>query len=146
MTAIADIDRRRENGSRRPLFWSGVTLVSMLCGSCTSVQVRYPDGATAWQSRAEFEVYVEHVFRFHNRVLNDLIVATSLMEGDELDADAPLVRAEESMARACQPLNETVSATFEGREIGFFQKLLLPAAVPACEAATRTVEALLLSL
>jgi hypothetical protein len=144
MTAVGDIYWRCENGLRRPLLWSGVTLVFTLCGACTSVQVRYPDGTTAWQSRAEFEVYVERVFRFHNRLLNDLIVATILMDGDELHADAPLVRAEESMARACQPLNDTVSATFEGREIGFFQKLQLPAAVPACEAATRTMEALLM--
>lgn len=110
---------------------------------CNSVRVRNSDGSMESGSRAEFEAYVERVFRYHNRVVNDLILTTSLFDTEEADASSPLVRAEEDMARACQPLNDVVTATIEGREIGFFHKLELLDAVPACEAASRELEALL---
>lgn len=119
----------------------------MLClSACSSVQVRYPDGTTALQTREEFAAYVEYVFRYHNRVVNDLIVAASLFDDGVLTENALVVRAEENMAAVCQPLNDTVSASIEGRDIGFFHKLQLPEAVPACEAASRRVEALLATI
>ena len=122
-----------------------VGYVSVLVG-CSSLQVRYPDGSIERKTRAEFETYVEGVFRYHNRVVNDLIVASSMLDDDFADLDPLLVRAEETMASECRPLNDTVSATIEGREIGFFQKLRLPQTVPACEVATRDLEALLPSI
>ena len=83
------------------------------------------------------------VFRYHNRVVNDLITATAFIEETELDPNSPLVRAEEAAAESCLPLNNAVSATFEGRALGLFQKLQLPEAVPACEKASQHLEALL---
>ena len=118
-------------------------VATLAISACSAVLVRYPDGATAWQSRAEFAIYVEQVFRFHNRVVNDLIVTTSLLDGEELDANSPLVNSERTMAVACLDLNDTVSASYEGRETSFFRKLQLPATVPACEAATKSLEILL---
>lgn len=119
--------------------------VALLCGAlagCGSVQVRYPDGRAEYRSREDFAAYVERVFRYHNRVVNDLIVATSFAEEGSLD-DGGLVGAEAAMASACRPLNEAVSASIEGREIGLFHRLTLPEAVPACEAASTRVKALL---
>lgn len=118
-------------------------LAALVLAGCSSVQVRHPDGHSEYQSRDEFAAYVERVFRYHNRVVNDLIVASSLSGDLDLDEASPLVRAEDAMADACRPLNDTVSATIEGRELGLFQKLQMPSAVPACEAASRRVEALL---
>lgn len=133
--------QRRRRDSRVAEF--GFALLACQLAACSAVQVRYPDGRTEYQSREDFAIYVENVFRYHNRVVNDLIVSTSLMGDTALDFGAPLLRAEEAMAQACRPLNDTVSASIEGRELGFFQKLALPEAVPACEAASRRVEALL---
>ena len=110
---------------------------------CTSVQVRYPDGSTEYKTKDEFAVYVEEVFRYHNGVVNDLITATAFMDERALDEDSPLVRAEETMADTCWPLNDAVSAMIEGRDLGFFHKMKLLEAVPACERASRRLEALL---
>jgi hypothetical protein len=111
--------------------------------ACSSVQVRYPDGRTARQSREEFARYVEQVFRYHNSVANNLIIAASLIEDGEIEAGGAWERAEEEMTDACRPLIEAVNAQMEGEPIGFFQKLQLPTAVPACEAASRRLEAML---
>ena len=110
---------------------------------CTSVQVRYPDGAMEYKTKDEFAVYVEEVFRYHNGVVNDLITATAFMDEGALDGDSPLVRAEETMADTCWPLNDAVSATIEGRELGGFRKMKLLEAVPACEQASQRVAELL---
>lgn len=110
------------------------------------MQVRYPDGTTAQQSREEFAAYVEYVFRYQNRVVNELIVAASLLSEEALAGDPELVRAEESMATICRPLTDAVTARIEGRDIGFFHKLQLPESVPACEAASRRLERLLPSI
>lgn len=122
---------------------ASVLLVMVLLSACSSVQVRYPDGRSEYQSRDAFAGYTEKVFRYHNRVLNDLIVATSLADLDSVEETDQLVAAEATMTSACQPLNEIVAATIEGREISFFTKLQLPEVVPACEIASRRVETLL---
>ncbi len=136
----------RPGGHRAGVAGLILAVAAALTTSCSSVQVRYPDGSIETRSRADFKAYVEQVFRYHNRVVNDLILATSLLDTEELDSASPLVRAEEAMAHACQPLNDVVAASIEGREIGFFHKLQLPEAVPACEAASRKLEALLPSI
>ncbi len=117
--------------------------LALALAACATVQVHYPDGRTERHSREAFASYVEAVFRYQNRVVNDLIVATSLSPDPAALEDAALMRAERDMAAACQALNTAVAARLEGREIGFFHKLELPRAVPACEAASRRLEQLL---
>ena len=107
-------------------------------GACSGINTRTPDGQPIRMTRNEFAEYVETTFRYHNGIVNELILATSLGE-DEVAIDPSLVRAEEDMATKCQPLNEVVSATIEGRELSLWTKLRLPNQVPACEAATRRV-------
>ena len=111
--------------------------------ACSSVQIRCPDGSIDYKSKDDFAHYVEEVFRYHNRVEDDLITATAFMNDIELDKDSPLVRAEEATAKSCHLLNDAVSATIEGRELGLLQKLQLPEVVPACEKASQVLEALL---
>lgn len=115
----------------------------LLLTACSSVQVRYPDGTTEYQERAAFEQYVERVFRYQNRVVNDLIVAGSLLDDVSLDSDVALVRAEAELAAACRTLNEVVSATLEGRDISLFKRLSLTESVPRCETSARQLEALI---
>lgn len=111
----------------------------VLC-ACVGVTTRNADGESVRMSREEFAEYAEQTFRHHNRVVNDLITATSF--GDEAAASDPvLISAEERMAESCQPLNNMVSATIEGRDLSYFAKIRLLDAVPECAAASREVEA-----
>lgn len=125
------------------LMWvlSGLTLATLT--ACSSVQVHYPDGTTVYKSKEEFERYVEEVFRFHNSVVNDLIIAISLVEDGEIKVVDDWERAEEVMTDACRPLIEAVTAKMEKHEIGFFHKLKLLSAVSACEVESRKFKAML---
>lgn len=117
----------------------GAALAVATVASCGGVNTRTVDGQPVRMSREEFAAYAEKTFRYHNRVLNDLITATSF--GDEsLMEDLALLRAEETMAAVCQPLNDMVTATIEERELSLWAKLRLLEQVPRCEAASREVE------
>lgn len=121
----------------------GVFAAIALLSACSSVKVRYPDGTVRRMSEAEFADYVQRVFRYHNHVMNDLIVEMSLRGDDDLLSSRRVVRAEDHMAVVCRPLNDAVTASMEGHMLGFSEKLKLPSAVPACEQATRALEKLL---
>jgi hypothetical protein len=110
--------------------------------ACTGVNTRTADGRGVRMTRAEFAEYVETTFRHHNRVVNELITA-SILGDEEIPIDPALIRAEEDMDASCQPLNEMVTATIEGRELSFWAKMRLLDQVPLCEAATRRVEAMI---
>lgn len=90
-------------------------------------------------TQAQFAAYLEHVFRHHNKVMNDLINASSELpeDGDFLSS------AEEHMAHACEPLNEVVSAEATSQATSYWTRQRLPDAVPECEAATVHLEILL---
>jgi len=109
---------------------------------CAGVNTRTADGEPVHMSRDQFAAYVEETFRYHNRVVNDLITASS-MSDEEVVFDQRLVRAEETMAEKCLPLNEMVTANIEGRDLSLWAKMRLPQQVPECEAASRNVEALM---
>jgi len=93
-------------------------------------------------SRDEFAEYVESTFRYHNKIVNELITAF-IISAEEIPFDPVLIRAEEQMAAGCRPLNEMVLATIEGRELSRWAKLQLMNQVPVCAAATRRVESLI---
>ena len=117
-------------------------IVSLALGACSGVNTREPDGRLVRMSKDEFAEYVEATFRHHNRIVNDLILASSLAD-EELLLDPALLKAEETMASACHPLNAMVSATIEGRELSFWSKLRLIDQVPECAAATNRVKELI---
>ncbi len=111
----------------------------LVLGACAGVNTRNIDGEPVRMSREAFANYAEQTFRYHNRVVNDLITATSFGDESVLE-DTTLVRAEERMAHRCKPLNNMVSATIEGRELSYWAKIRLLEAVPECAAASRAVE------
>lgn len=131
--------RRAAVAFRRERCAAALALPLALC-ACVGVNTRNADGEPVRMSRDEFAEYAERTFRYHNRVLNDLITATSFGDESGLE-DAALIRAEERMAARCQPLNEMVSATIEGRELSYWAKIRLLDSVPDCVAASRAVEA-----
>jgi len=91
----------------------------------------------------EFSQYVEHVFRYHNQVMSELMETSDARGEQEPHDDYRLSTAEKKMVKACEPLNEVVSETLSGENVGIQLKLDLIDAVPACERASRDVEELI---
>lgn len=118
-------------------------LVPLWLAACRSVDVHYPDGHHERMSKKQFKAYAEQVFRRQNRVVDRLIRADSGFEGDSIEPDARLLRAEEAMEDACRPLIDLVSAKAEKRRMKLADKLEMPNAAPACDRAVQAVEALL---
>ena len=118
---------------------AALALPLILC-ACAGINTRNADGEPVRMNRAAFAEYAEQTFRYHNRVVNDLITATSFGDESVLEDEA-LIRAEERMAASCQPLNKMVGATIEGRDLSYWAKIRLLDAVPECAAASRAVEA-----
>lgn len=115
-----------------------VALAAALDG-CAAIATHGVNGEPMTLSQEEFARYVERVFRHHNQVMNALIEA-----GDTEDTgDGALPAAEARMTEACAPLNEVVSESLSGASADLQTQMALIDAVPACEAATRTVEGLL---
>ena len=115
---------------------------SICCLSSCGVNTRKANGEPVRMTGEEFAEYVEQVFRHHNGVVNELILATSLNHDPDLALPAELISAEKAMVRQCQPLNDMVSATIEGRTISAWQKLRLIDQVPLCAKWSHTVEEL----
>ena len=107
------------------------------------INTRTAEGMPVRMTKEEFADYVERVFRHHNNVVNDLILATSLSDDPELELPSGLLAAEKLMVAECQPLNDMVSATIEGREMSTWSKLLLIDQVPSCAKWSQRVEGLI---
>jgi hypothetical protein len=110
-------------------------------GGCSGIRTKTPEGESVTMNEAEFAAYVEHVFRHHNNVVNDLMFVSNT--ADENKDTSDLVGAEARMDHACLPLNELVSSLSGGQRPTFRTKTQLLKAVPECEAATRKVETLI---
>jgi hypothetical protein len=119
-----------------------VTVLALTLTSCTSVRTRTLERGAVTMTEQQFAAYVEHVFRYHNKVMNDLINA-SVNASDLGDDGDGLADAEEKMNQACEPLNEVVSAESVAQGVSFWTKRKLPDAVPECEDATQHLEFLL---
>jgi len=111
--------------------------------ACSTIHTKTPQGAAVDMNEAEFAAYLEHVFRHHNKVADDLMFVTGRSEGDDPKSHAYLLEMEAKMAHACLPLNELVSDVSAGSTPSFWNRMRLADAVPACERATRRVESLL---
>jgi hypothetical protein len=91
----------------------------------------------------EFAKYVEHVFRYHNQVMAELIESAAERDEHSSKTFQELTRAEKQMVTLCEPLNEVVTETLSGENIGLNLKMKLVEAAPACESATQHVDKLL---
>ncbi|MEM7467131.1 MAG: hypothetical protein AAF387_09620 [Pseudomonadota bacterium] len=116
-----------------------LALIAMLSAGC-GINTRDENGQVVNLSKEDFATYVEQTFRHHNGVVNELILASSLSDDPELELPPELIRAEKAMVENCQPLNEMVSATIEGRELSVWAKLRLIDKVPECGVWSRRVE------
>lgn len=109
---------------------------------CATVHTRTLDQGDVNMTEAEFAAQVERVFRYHNKIMNELIAGLPSLSDDE-ETDSELSDAEEDMNEACEPLNEVISDESVFRSSSFWTKRKLPEAVPECEEATLRVETLL---
>ena len=134
------LPNRHDRATLRLLSIAGLCIT--ICSGC-GINTKDETGAPVRMSKDEFAEYVEQVFRHHNGVVNELILASSLSDDPDLPLPAELIAAERAMAQKCQPLNDMVSATIEGRELSTWTKLLLIDQVPACATYSRRVEALI---
>ncbi len=117
-------------------------LVAVLPG-CSTITTHDSAGEAVTMSQEEFAQYVEHVFRYHNQVMSELIESAEDRAGQNAAETRRLDAAEKSMVDACEPLNEIVSESLSGEEVGLTLKMDLADTVPACEAASKAVEELI---
>jgi len=136
----------RKSRGRRPDRLNGL-IPAILCGlpltACSLITVHTPAGDTRTMSQREFAEYVEHVFRYHNQIVDELIEASGTSDDSEDERSAELAKEEAHMLQVCASLNEVVSESMSGHDTAFGAKMGLVDAVPECEAATRKVEDLL---
>jgi hypothetical protein len=125
----------------------------LACGSvmllameaCTSIHTRTLEQGETQMSQAQFAKQFERVFRYHNRITNQLIMELPSLSLDEEDAE-DLTNAEEQMNEACGTLNEVASLEAVSQHADFWTERELPEAVPECEEATQAVDDLFRAL
>ena len=122
--------------------WLLALLTPVLAG-CTTITTHKTTGEAIVMTPEAFEKYVEHVFRYHNQVMSELIAAGDERPDQPRDEDRRLSAAEKKMITACQPLNEVVSESLSGENVGLQMRLDLVETVPACEEASKAVEELM---
>lgn len=131
------------SGSARiPAPWAWAPFLLLLNG-CAMVHTHKSSGEEIIMTEEEFSKYVEHVFRYHNQVMSELM-ENSIDRAEQASAEERrLSTAEKNMVKACESLNEVVSETLSGENVGLQLKLDLVDAAPACEKASREVEELM---
>ncbi len=116
---------------------------ALALAGCGTITTHTAGGKQLVMNQEEFAKYVERVFRYHNQIMNDLI--ESAQDSEELaPAEAKkLSAAEAKMVEVCHPLNEVVSESLSGKDVGLQTEMELVDTVPACEEATRAVDDLM---
>jgi len=110
-----------------------VAIAASLVGCAT---VTTSDGERLRMRSAEFQDYVERVFREQNRWATELLNAQEEAEGERYDQ---LIRAEDSLLAACSGLNELAAARRDERALGVIREARLARSAPACETTTLEV-------
>jgi hypothetical protein len=116
--------------------WIVVLVVTLLPG-CSWLWGSY--GANG-QSRKEFELYVENVFRLQNRLTSDLMM---LQETSDFKISESTLLAEQHMRQQCAPLNEYVALDVDGQSSGFFLRRRVENTAGDCERAAHDLELLI---
>ncbi|MDD1649438.1 MAG: hypothetical protein LUO80_03465 [Methylococcaceae bacterium] len=119
--------------------WLGVWVLA----GCSTITTHKSTGEEIVMTREEFEQYVEHVFRYHNQVMSELIESAEDRTELSVTEARQFTAAEKNMDTACEPLNEVVSKSLSGENVGLKLKMDLVDAVPACEEASKVVDDLL---
>ncbi|MBU2570774.1 MAG: hypothetical protein KJ725_12240 [Gammaproteobacteria bacterium] len=92
-------------------------------------------------SRDAFEVYVEQVFRFQNRLTNEVMLLS--LRSEDLNQFNDIYLAEHKMHEICSPLNEYVAKSMDDQNAGLLLMRRLERSVAPCEQAAQYVDLLL---
>ncbi len=111
-----------------------IGMLLLISGCSTPLSGRY--GAKG-QTKEEFSLYVENVFRLQNSVTSDLM---ELQETDPINNRDVLLKAEQAMQEACAPLNEYVSRESDGSSIGLFLRQKVEKTAVDCDQAAQRVK------
>lgn len=117
---------------KRNLAGSILLGVNALLTACVGT-VELADGKRIPLNSQEFEDYVEYVFKYQNKVADELTFA--LVDGDAAESDSQLAleAAEAKLLLACSGLNELATARRDGLRLSVRRKLKLARQVPDCE-------------
>lgn len=110
-----------------------MAIAASLVGCAT---VTTTDGERLAMRSAEFQDYVERVFREQNRWATELLNAQEEAQGERY---AQLIRAEDSLLAACSDLNELAAARRDERALGVIREAKLARSAPVCETTTLEV-------
>ncbi|WP_420538356.1 hypothetical protein [Methylotuvimicrobium alcaliphilum] len=92
-------------------------------------------------SRDAFEVYVEQVFRFQNRLTNEVMLLS--LRSEDLNQYNDIFLAEHKMHEICSPLNEYVAKIMDNQNAGLLLMRRVERSVMPCEQAAQYVDLLL---
>ena len=111
-----------------------VLVITALIGGCAG-HVMVADGRRIAIRSDEFRSYVDRVFRFQNRLGDELAFAM-----EDAEDDAQLASVERGLLEACGGLNELAAAQRDGRKLNASTRLSLARSVPDCEQAAIATE------
>ncbi|WP_341327513.1 hypothetical protein [Methylotuvimicrobium sp. KM2] len=115
-----------------------VTLFFVLSGCAKPFWGGYGDTGL---SRDAFEVYVEQVFRFQNRLTNEVMLLS--LRSEDINQYNDIFLAEHKMHEICSPLNEYAAKSMDGQNAGLLLMRRVERSVVPCEQAAHYVDLLL---
>lgn len=93
------------------------------------------------QTREEFTRYVESVFKLQNSMTSEMM---ALADNDDKPANMDaLLRAEQSMQKKCEALNEYAALDSEGENVSLLLKNRVAQSAKECETAAKNLHTLL---
>ena len=120
-----------------------ITTTLAVASGCSSVVTHNSNGEAVTMSQEAFSQYLEQVFRYHNQVMSELIESSDDRSDQTSSQNWLLADAEKKMVALCEPLNEIVSESLSGENVGLKLNMGLVDSVPACEEASKRVDDLL---
>jgi len=110
-----------------------ILVIACLLSGCTNaLSVRYGEYG---QTKAEFTLYVEKVFKMQNNMTSEMMAIT--------DANQALVQADQKMQELCAPLNEYAAREADKLTIDISLLRRVEKSAVACDNAAQKVQALL---
>lgn len=113
-----------------------------MLAACTGITTKAPDGVEVTRTRAEFEQYVESVFRRQN---NASLEAGQLLDDtlDDPEQRRKIEDAERNMLASCGALNRVAHQRMEQDDPGILLEIEVKNTIGECDFATRELERLI---
>ena len=127
------------SGFERTAHRGGIIAAAVCCltlSACASAPSAH-ENVSDLDGQSGVRAHVERVFRFQNRVLDELLARVDDEE------DERFAREEEALIERCRYLNESAAAMAAGEEPSFHTKMKVLETIDACDAQARAVSLLL---